>query len=80
MLRCALYFELQLLTGGCQVATGACKRTIHMDEQNSPVVHVSFTPNGKFLLMATLDSTLRLWDPAHNKCLKKYKGTVPMPA
>ena len=57
-----------------EVATGACRRTIHMDEQNSPVVHVSFTPNGKYLLMATLDSTLRLWDAATNKCLKKYKG------
>ena len=57
-----------------EVSTGACRRTIHMDDQNSPVVHVSFTPNGKYLLMATLDSTLRLWDAALNKCAKKYRG------
>ena len=62
-----------------EVSTGACRRTIHMDDQNSPVVHVSFTPNGKYLLMATLDSTLRLWDAALNKCAKKYRGE-PCPA
>jgi len=35
---------------------------------------VKFSPNGKFLLAATLDNTLRLWNYQTGKCLKTYKG------
>ena len=58
------------------VETGACLKTIH-DTDAPPIGHVRFTPNSKFLLTATLDSTLRLWEVAAGRCLKKYKGARP---
>ena len=42
------------------VATGACLKTF-IDDDNPPVSFARFSPNSKFLLMGTLDSTLRLW-------------------
>lgn len=36
---------------------------------------VKFSPNGKFILSATLDNTLRLWNYSTGKCLKTYVGT-----
>src|SRR5690348_15120515 len=35
---------------------------------------VKFSPNGKFILMGTLDNTLRLWNYTTGKCLKTYTG------
>jgi len=35
---------------------------------------VKFSPNSKFILAATLDNTLRLWNYETGKCLKTYKG------
>lgn len=35
---------------------------------------VKFSPNGKFILAATLDNTLRLWNYQTGKCLKTYQG------
>lgn len=48
-----------------------------MDESaNPPVSHVTFSPNGKFVLSASLDSTLRLWNYFQNdqKAVKTYSG------
>lgn len=48
-----------------------------MDESaNPPVSHVKFSPNGKFVLSASLDSTLRLWNYFQNdqKPVKTYSG------
>lgn len=33
-----------------------------LDDENPPVSFVKFSPNGKYILAATLDSTLKLWD------------------
>ena len=33
---------------------------------------VKFSPNGKYILAATLDNTLKLWDYSKGKCLKTY--------
>ncbi|KAM0683755.1 WD repeat-containing protein 5 [Mitosporidium daphniae] len=42
---------------------------------NKPIVsHIKFSPNGKYLLASTLDSTLRLWNPSSGTCLKTYRG------
>lgn len=38
--------------------------------------NVSFTPNAKFILASTLDSTVRLWDYQADKTLKTYTGHV----
>ena len=35
---------------------------------------VKFSPNGKYILAATLDNTLRLWSYSNGKCLKTYQG------
>jgi WD40 repeat protein len=35
---------------------------------------VKFSPNGKFILAGTMDSTLRLWNYQTGRCLKTYTG------
>jgi len=35
---------------------------------------VKFSPNGKYILAATLDNNLKLWDYSKGKCLKTYTG------
>lgn len=44
------------------------------DDENPPVSFVKFSPNGKYLLAATLDSQLKLWDYNKGKSLKSYQG------
>uniref|UniRef100_A0A8C2XHQ6 WD repeat domain 5 n=1 Tax=Cyclopterus lumpus TaxID=8103 RepID=A0A8C2XHQ6_CYCLU len=44
------------------------------DDDNPPVSFVKFSPNGKYILAATLDNTLKLWDYSKGKCLKTYTG------
>ena len=36
--------------------------------------HVSFSPNSKYVLVSTQDSTIRLWNYSNSKCLKTYTG------
>lgn len=45
-----------------------------IDDDNPPVSFVKFSPNGKYILAATLDNTLKLWDYSRGKCLKTYTG------
>ncbi|RXN26926.1 WD repeat-containing 5 [Labeo rohita] len=47
--------------------------TVYNDD-NPPVSFVKFSPNGKYILAATLDNTLKLWDYSKGKCLKTYTG------
>ena len=54
-------------------ASGQCLKTL-IDDDNPPVSFVKFSPNGKYILAATLDNTLKLWDYAKCKCLKTYTG------
>lgn len=53
--------------------SGQCLKTL-IDDDNPPVSFVKFSPNGKYILAATLDSTLKLWDYSKGKCLKTYVG------
>lgn len=57
--------------------SGQCVKTV-ADDDISPVSHVSFTPNGKFLLAATLDGIIRLWSivatGAKASVVKTYAG------
>lgn len=62
--------------GLCRIwdtGTGACLKTL-IAKEFPPISLVRFTPNGKFLLTATLDSQLKLWD--YNECVprKVYEG------
>ena len=43
------------------VFAGQCLKTL-IDDDNPPVSFVKFSPNGKYILAATLDNTLKLWD------------------
>ena len=45
-----------------------------VDDDNPPVSFVKFSPNGKYILIATLDNTLKLWDYSRGRCLKTYTG------
>jgi COMPASS component SWD3 len=45
-----------------------------IEDDNPPVSFVKFSPNGKYILAATLDNTLKLWDYGKGKCLKTYSG------
>lgn len=56
------------------VCTGECLKTI-VAAGNPPVSHVTYSPNGKYVLAGTLDSTLRLWPLSPTgtaKCAKTY--------
>ena len=56
------------------VCTGECLKTIFASG-NPPVSHVTYSPNGKYVLAGTLDSTLRLWPmtvSGKSKCAKTY--------
>ncbi|XP_074064779.1 WD repeat-containing protein 5-like [Macrotis lagotis] len=48
-------------------------RTINYDK-NPPASFVKFTPNGEYILVATLDNTLRVWDHGKGICVKTYTG------
>jgi COMPASS component SWD3 len=46
------------------------------EKGNPPVSHVTYSPNGKYILAGTLDSKLRLWNVGQrgsNKCTKTYE-------
>jgi len=36
--------------------------------------HVKFSPNSKFILASTQDSTIRIWDFQKSRCVKTYTG------
>lgn len=36
--------------------------------------HVKFSPNSKYILASTQDSTIRLWNFHTSRCLKTYTG------
>eukprot|EP01103_Thecamoeba_quadrilineata_P010630 TRINITY_DN2345_c0_g1_i2.p1 TRINITY_DN2345_c0_g1~~TRINITY_DN2345_c0_g1_i2.p1 ORF type:complete len:129 (+),score=23.85 TRINITY_DN2345_c0_g1_i2:587-973(+) len=45
-----------------------------MHDDKPPVSCARFSPNGKFILVGTLDNTLRLWDFTTGQCMKTYIG------
>ena len=53
--------------------SGQCLKTL-IDDDNPPVSFAKFSPNGKYLLAGTLDNKVRLWNFAHGKCIKTFKG------
>ncbi|XP_072989245.1 COMPASS-like H3K4 histone methylase component WDR5B [Typha latifolia] len=65
--------------GTCKVwdvATGARAKVL-VDEKAPPAVSFcKFSPNGKFVLVATLDDNLKLYNYATNKSIKCYTGHV----
>lgn len=65
-LRCRRLWDVRL---------GRCVKTI-VDDDNPPVSSIRFSLNGKYLLAATLDDTVRLWSVQSGKCVKSYGGHV----
>ncbi len=48
-----------------------------MMDAHPPISHVQFSPNGRYVLMASLDHKIKLWDYDKQKELKVYTGTRP---
>jgi hypothetical protein len=44
------------------------------DQENGPVFSVVFSPNGKLLASGGQDGTMRLWDIATGKVVRRFKG------
>ncbi|KAI6674750.1 hypothetical protein NL676_002656 [Syzygium grande] len=62
--------------GSCKIwdtKNGACLKTL-IDDTVPAVSFAKFSPNGKFILVATLNDTLKLWNYATGKFLKIYTG------
>lgn len=55
------------------ISAGQCLKTL-IDDDNPPVSFVKFSPNGKYILAATLDNTLKLWD--YSKVRTEVLGSV----
>lgn len=53
--------------------SGQVQKTL-IDEDNSPVGYVKFAPNGRYILVAYLNSQIKLWSFQKPKCLRTYKG------
>lgn len=63
--------------GSCKIwdtATGVCLKVLIDDKVG--VSFAKFSPNGKFILVATLDNTLKLSNYLSGKFLKMYQGHV----
>ncbi|UYV73291.1 hypothetical protein LAZ67_10002537 [Cordylochernes scorpioides] len=52
----------------------SAKEAVWLDTENTPVSFVKFSPNGKYILAATMDNKLKLWDYSNGRCLKTYEG------
>lgn len=64
--------------GSCKIwdaGTGSCLKTV-IDDKKPAVSFSMFSPNGKFILVATLDDSLKLCNFATGKFLKVYSGHV----
>lgn len=53
--------------------SGQCLRTL-VHEDNPAVTNVCFSPNGRFVLAWSLDSSIRLWDYVSGSVKKTYQG------
>ncbi|XP_015768458.1 PREDICTED: WD repeat-containing protein 5B-like isoform X2 [Acropora digitifera] len=61
------------------VLSGCCLKSILSNETSLvQISHARLSPNGKYLLMSTLDSVIRLWDYkiGQGRVLKSYKGHI----
>jgi WD40 repeat protein len=54
-------------------ASGQCLKSL-VDESHPPASHALFTPNSRYALVSSLDSTIRLWDYHAAVCVKTYKA------
>jgi COMPASS component SWD3 len=53
--------------------SGQCLKTL-VDDDNPICSYVKFSPNSRFVLASTQDSTIRLWNYQTSKCVKTYTG------
>ena len=54
-------------------SSGQCLKTL-IDETNPAVSHITFSPNGRYILSSCLNSTIKLWSYANGQCLGVYEG------
>lgn len=53
--------------------TGQCLKTF-VNEGNPIVSYIKFSPNGRYILVSTMDNTIKLWDYSKGTILKTYCG------
>ena len=61
------------------VLSGCCLKSISVSQQSHlPISHATISPNGKYLLISTLDSTLTMWDYkiGQGRIIKTYQGII----
>ena len=66
-------FVMAIVTAGVAVAQQASLIGT-LDGHTDPVYAVAWSPDGKTLATAGFDNTVRLWDAATRKEIKKYEG------
>ena len=54
------------------VISSAREYLLHLTAVHSS--HIKFSPNSRFILASTQDSTVRLWNVQTSNCVKTYKG------
>ena len=61
------------------VLSGCCLKSISVSQQSHlPISHATISPNGKYLLISTLNSTLTMWDYkiGQGRIIKTYQGII----
>lgn len=55
---------------------GSCEKILRSEEYPAATSFVKFSPNGKYVLTASFDSKLRLWDCERNRVVKTFTGHI----
>ncbi|MHC5543300.1 WD40 repeat domain-containing protein, partial [Singulisphaera rosea] len=63
-----------LATTGIALAQQAATLVGTLDGHSDPVYTIAWSPDGKTLVTGGFDNTVRLWDAATRKELKKFEG------
>ena len=72
--RIAAAVLVALATTGLALAQQAAQVAGTLDGHTDPVYAIAWSPDGKTLITGGFDNTVRLWDAATRKEIKKFEG------
>src|SRR5262245_58909660 len=72
--RAAAVLSMALLTTAVALAQQAATVVGTLDGHTDPVYAIAWSPDGKTLVTGGFDNTVRLWDAATRKEIKKFEG------
>src|SRR3954454_18810214 len=72
--RIAAAVLMALATTGLALAQQTAKVAGTLDGHTDPVYAIAWSPDGKTLITGGFDNTVRLWDAATRKEIKKFEG------